>query len=181
MRLCPIFFENLKYSLNYIIIVMLSVLCLYLVNICLIFLILYMLCRSLIAGQGPGSGQSRGRSRKHGLSPRTHCPATTPTAPVSTTPTTAATSASLGHSPHTQEFVMIPNPGYVELWPQPSFSLQPFLPPPLRGEAHTSHVPSFAPSSTPSQLGSQDAQASSSTPSQGSMNQRVELRYDSKS
>ena len=73
---------------------------------------------------------------------------------------------------------MIPNLGYMESGPQPSFLQQPSPPP--GGEARTSPIPGLAPSFTPNELGSQGAQASSSTSSQRFTNQRVELRYDGK-
>ena len=44
-------------------------LCLYLVNTCLIFLILYMLYKSFMAGRTPGFGRGMGRLRKYGLPP----------------------------------------------------------------------------------------------------------------
>ena len=97
---------------------MLSVLCVYLVNVCLIFSILYMLYRSLMARQEHGSGLDKGRPRKHGLPPHTRAPPTNSTTLVSTT---TPSFAPLGHSPHTEEFVMIPNLGYVESGPQPLF------------------------------------------------------------
>ena len=156
-----------------------SVLCLQLVNIYITFSILYMLYRLLMAGRAPDFRQGRGRPRKHGLPLRTCAPPTASTAPVSTTPTTATTSTPPGHPPHTQEFVMIPNPRYVESGPQPSFPSQPS--PPSRSEARTLSVPGSTPSFTPSQLSSQGGQASLSTPSQGSMNQCMEFRYDGKS
>ena len=56
--------------------------------------------RLLITEQAPSSGQGRGRPRKHGLPSRTHAQPTTSTAPMSTTPTTTATSAPPGHSPY---------------------------------------------------------------------------------
>ena len=107
-------------------------------------------------------------------------PPTTSTAPASTTPMSDGCSVPPG--PHTQEFVMIPNPGYHNSGPQPLFPQQqasPPLPPPLEGEVCTQ--PASTPFPTPSQPGSQGAQASSSTPSQCSTNQQVELRYDGKS
>ena len=160
---------------------MLSVLCIYLVNIYLIFSILYMLYRSLMARRTLGSRRRKGRARKHSLSPRTRAPPTTSTVPTSTTPITDATSAP--PSPHTQEFVMIPNFGYVKSMPQPSFPQQPSPPPPppLGDKVRTSRITDSAPSPIPSQPSSQRAQVSQSTPSQGSTNQRVELRYDGKS
>ena len=94
-------------------------LCLYLVNICLIFSILYMLYKSVMAGQTHGSRRGRGRSRKHGLPTHTHALITTSTAPTSTTPVGDGSSVPPG--PYTQEFVMIPNPGYHNLGPQLSF------------------------------------------------------------
>ena len=72
-----------------------------------------------MAGRTLGSGLGRGRSRKHGLSPRTHTLSTTSTAPASTTP--ASDGSSVPPNPHTQEFIMIPNLGYHNLGPQPSF------------------------------------------------------------
>ena len=67
---------------------------------------------------------------------------------------------------------MIPNPMYAELGPQPSFPFQPSPPPPLplRGEACASTVPGSTVSPLPSHPGLQCAQASWSTPSQGSTN-----------
>ena len=117
-----------------------SVLCFYLVNTCLMFSILYMLCKSLMAGWGPSSEWGSNRSRKHGLPFRTHAPSTTSTMPVSTTPSTTTTFTPLGHPPYTQEFVMIPNPGYVESGPQPSFPPQPSPPLP---SPHLYLVPHF--------------------------------------
>ena len=136
-----------------------SVLCLYLVNICLTFSISYILYRSLMAGWALGSKRGRGRLRKHGLLSRTRAPSTTSTVPAFTTPTTATTSTPPGHPSHAQEFVMIPNHGYVKSGLQPSFFTQPSLPPPqpLGGEACTSPIPGSTPSSTPSQPGSQGA------------------------
>ena len=162
---------------------MLSVLCLYLVNICLIFSILYMLHILLMARRGPGSGWGRGRLRKHDLPPRTRAPSTTSTMPASTTPATNASSAIPGYSPHFQEFVMIPNPGYVELGPQPLIlpHSSPSPPTPPGGEARTSPVLGSASSLIPSQPGSHRTQAFSPTPSQGCTNQHVELKYDGKS
>ena len=84
---------------------MVNVVCLHLVNICLIFSILYMLYRLVMAGRTPGSGRGRGRPRKHGLPPRTYVPPTTSTAPVSTTPVSDASSFPLDLD--TQKFVMI--------------------------------------------------------------------------
>ena len=100
---------------------MLNVLYIYLVNICLIVSILYMLYRSLVVGPAPGSRQGRGRLRKYSLPLCTHAPSTTSAMPASSAPATDASSAPSGHSPHTQKFVMIPNFGYVESRPQPSF------------------------------------------------------------
>ena len=114
----------------------------------------------------------QGRPRKHDLSHRTRAPPTTSTAPVSTTPTTTTTSTIFGHSPHIQEFVIIPNLEFVELGPQPSFTPQPSPPPPPGGEAHTLPILDFTPSPSSSQ--SQGAQASLSTPSWGSTNDHVE-------
>ena len=77
---------------------MINVLCIYLVNIYLIFSILYMLYKSVMAGQTPGSERGRGRPRKHGLPPRTYAPPTISTMPASTTPTIDGSSVSCG--PH---------------------------------------------------------------------------------
>ena len=117
--------------------------------------------------RGSSSGQGRGRPRKHDLPPHICTSPTVSTAPASTTSTAATTSTTSSHSPHTQKFVMISNPKYVESRPQPSFPPQPSLPPslPLGGEACTSLVPDSTPSPTPRQPGLQSAQASSSTPS----------------
>ena len=126
---------------------MLSALCFYLVNICLIFSILYMLYRLLMAGRGPDSERGRGRSRKHGLPPHTHAPPTTSTALASITSTTTTIFALPSHYLYIQEFVMIFNLGYVELESQPS-PLPP--PPPLPGgEARISPVPSSTRSPIP--------------------------------
>ena len=63
-----------------------------------------------MAGQdSSGSEQARVRPKKHSQPPRTHTSPITSTASTSTTCTTATTSTP-GHPPHTQEFVMIPNP-----------------------------------------------------------------------
>ena len=67
----------------------------------------------------PGFGRGRGKPRKHGLPPRICDPPTIYIVPASTTPASDASSVPPGL--HTQEFVMIPNPGYVESGPQPSF------------------------------------------------------------
>ena len=57
---------------------MINVLCIYLVNICLIFWILDMLYILVMAGPTSGSGRGRGRPRKHGLPPCTRAPPTPP-------------------------------------------------------------------------------------------------------
>ena len=74
-----------------------------------------------------GSRRGRGRLRKHGLPPRTHAPPTTSTTPTLTTPTSDGCFVPPG--PHIQEFVMIPNPGYHNSGPQPSFLQQASSPP----------------------------------------------------
>ena len=74
-----------------------------------------------MVGQGSGSGRGRGRSGKHGLPSHTQAPPTTSTPPTSMA---ATTSTPPGRPPHVQEFVMIPNPGYMELGSQSSFPLQ---------------------------------------------------------
>ena len=104
-----------------------------------------------MARRAPGSGRGRGRPRKHSLPSRTRAPPTTSTAPASTTPVSDGSSVS--PSPHTQKFVIIPNSGYYNLEPQPSFPqyASPPPPPPSRGEAH--NQPASALSPTPSQLG----------------------------
>ena len=57
------------------------------------------------------------------------------------------------HPPHTQEFVIIPNPGYVKPRSQQSFPLHPFSSPTphLGHEDCTSPISSFTPSPTPNQ------------------------------
>ena len=99
---------------------MINVLCIYLVNIYLIFSILYILYGSVMAGRTPGSGRGRGKPRKHGLSPCTRALPTTSTLPASTTPTSDR--CSVPPDPHSQEFVMIPNSRYHNSEPQSSFS-----------------------------------------------------------
>ena len=148
-----------------------------------IYWFIHMLYISLMAGWEFGFGWGKGRPRKYSLLSRTHAPSTTSTAPASTTPTIATTSTPPSHCLYIQEFVMIPNFGYLEPRPQPSFPPQPSpsWSPPLGGEARTSSVPNSTPSSTPSQLGSKGVQASSCTSSQGSTTQHVELRYNGKS
>ena len=98
---------------------MVNVVCLHLVNICLIFSILYMLYRLVMAGRTPGFGRGRGRPRKHGLPPCTRASPTTSTFPASTIP--ASDGSSVPPVPHTHEFVMIPNFGYHNLEHHPSF------------------------------------------------------------
>ena len=71
-----------------------------------------------MAGQAPSSGRGRGRPRKHDLLPHTKALPTTSTTLASTTPTSDGSSIPPG--PHTEEFVMIPNPGYHNSEPQPS-------------------------------------------------------------
>ena len=90
---------------------MINVLCLYLFNICLVFLIFYMLYRLVMTGRTPSSGGGRGRGRptKHDLPPRTRTAPITSSTPASTTPVGGS---SVSPGPHTPEFVMIPNPGY---------------------------------------------------------------------
>ena len=99
--------------------------------------------------------------------------------PASTTPTTIATFAPYSHSLHTQEFVMIPNPRYMKSGYQPLFPPQ--SSPPLGGEARTSPVPGSTPSPISSQPGSYGTHTFLSTPSQDSMNQHVEFKFDGKS
>ena len=94
-------------------------LCLYLVNICLIFSILYMLYRSVMSRRTPDSRRDRDRLRKYGLPPNIRAPPTTSTTLASTTP--SSDGSSVPPSSHTQEFVMISNPGYHNPEPQPSF------------------------------------------------------------
>ena len=77
------------------------------------FIDLYTLYKSLIAGLGSSFGRGKGRLRKHGLPPHTRAPPTSFTALASTIPTTATTFTPPSHPPHTQEFVMIPNPRYM--------------------------------------------------------------------
>ena len=89
-------------------------LCLYLVNKYFIFSILYILYKSLMAGRGSGFRRGKGRPRKHGLPSHTRGPSITFIVPTSTTPTTAAAFSPPAHFPHTQEFVIIPNPEHVE-------------------------------------------------------------------
>ena len=68
---------------------------------------------------GLGSNSKRGRGRLEPWpNPHTYTPPTTSNVSTSTTPTT---STPPGRPPHGQEFVMIPNLGYVELGSQPSF------------------------------------------------------------
>ena len=104
-----------------------------------------------MAGQGSGSGRSRSKSRKHGLHFRTQAPPTTSTAPESTIASTPP-----GHPLHGQEFIMIPNPRYMELGSQlslpPQSTPQPTLSPhpPAGGEGHTSPIPGSIPSPTTS-------------------------------
>ena len=81
------------------------------------FIDLYTLYRSHMVGRGSSSEQGRDRMRKHGLPPRIRALPTISTVPASTTPTTATISTPPSHPPHTQEFVMISNPGYVEPGP----------------------------------------------------------------
>ena len=56
---------------------MLNVLCLYLVNIYLIFSLLYMLYRLVMVGWTPSTRRDKGRLRKHGLPLHTRAPSTT--------------------------------------------------------------------------------------------------------
>ena len=76
-----------------------------------------------MAGQGSGSGQSRGKLRKYGLPARTQVPPTTSAVSTSTTPIPVTASTSPSHPLHGQEFVMTPNPGYIESRSQPSLLL----------------------------------------------------------
>ena len=93
-----------------------------------------MLYKLVMAGQTPSSRRCRGRPRKHGLPPRTHITPITSSTPPSTT-LVGGSSFILG--PYTQKFVLIPNLGYRNLEPQPSFPQQASLPPPppLEGKA----------------------------------------------
>ena len=111
-----------------------------------------MLYRLVMAGRTPSSRRGRGRPRKHGLPPAPRTPPTTSTTPASTT---SAGGSSVPPSPYTQEFVMIPNPGYHNSEPQPLFLQQASShpPPPLGGEA--CGQPASTPS--PSQPGLQGA------------------------
>ena len=59
----------------------------------------------------PSSGRDKSRLRKHDLLPHTYAPPTTSTVPAFTTPT--SNTSSVLPSLHTQEFVMISNPGYI--------------------------------------------------------------------
>ena len=154
---------------------------LYAYYVCCIRLLIYTYIIQVIYGRMRIQFQMRQRQTEEAWStPYTHAPPTTSTVPTSTTPTTATTSTHPGHPLHAQEFGMIPNLGYVEPGSQPSFPPQPTpsLPPPPGGKDHTSPIPSSNPSPTPNQPGSQGAQASLSALSQGSTNQRMELKYD---
>ena len=77
-----------------------------------------------MVGRGSGSRQGKGRLEAWST-PCTHGPPTTSNAPISATPITATTSTPPSCPPQSQEFVMIPNPRYVELGFQPSFPPQP--------------------------------------------------------
>ena len=114
-----------------------------------------MLYKLVMAGRTPGFRRGRYRSRKHGLPLHTRAPPTTFTAPASTTPTSDGYSVPPG--PHTQKFVMIPNLGYHNSGPQPSFLQQASLPPSPSPGGQARSQPASAPSPTPSQPGSQDA------------------------
>ena len=78
-----------------------------------------MLYKPVMTGWTPSYGQGRDRSRKHGLPPRTRAPPTT-TSIVSASTTPVSDGCSVPPGPHTQKFVIIPNPGYHNSGPRPS-------------------------------------------------------------